>query len=272
MRNTRGFTLIEALMVVSLVGILAAISLVPTRDSLDQARYDETLNHMKQIRTALVGEMSAISTKSRFGYLGDIGALPTITQGLAALLETPTGISSWRTYTQFRINSGWNGPYLFDHFSGEADPSRDAWGTAYVYDPDSDPATVISLGADRATGGTDLNSDITLTIPVNRQQYFVNGLVLDHGNPWSGSLEVEINSPDPASGEIGSRSYTILREDQGAFQFNRVPPGIRSLTFFLPSKASARVTYGPYIITVDQPHTLAVFGTADHPLDLRAAR
>lgn len=258
-------------MVVSLIGILATLSLFPVGETLDQSKYELTLNQMKQIRNALVGEMNSTSVKSRFGYLGDVGGIPSAAEGLSALWAQPSGISTWQMTPGFRIGSGWNGPYLFDQGVSGVDYSKDAWGTAYVYDPDSDPATLTSYGADLVAGGSGLNSDITLTIPQNRQWYSVHGLILDNGNPWSGSLEVEINLPDPTTGDVISKSSTIVSGDDGAFLFEKIPPGIRSLTLYLPTKNSPTVTYGPYIITVDQPHTLVIYGTADHQLDLSAA-
>jgi type II secretion system protein G len=271
MRDKRGFTLIETLMVVSLIGILASLSILPVGDTLDQSKYELTLNQMKQIRNALVGELNSTSTKSRFGYLGDVGGLPSAAEGLKALWEQTSGISSWQMTPEFRIGSGWNGPYLFDQGISGVDYTKDAWGNSYLYDPDSDPATLTSYGADLAAGGSGLNSDITLTIPKNRQSYSVHGLILDNGDPWSGSLEVEINLPDPTTGDIVSKSSTIVSGDQGAFLFDKITPGIRSLTFYLPTKNAPTVTYGPYIITVDQPHTLVIYGTAGHQLDLSAA-
>ena len=272
MLGRQGFTLIEILMVMALIGILATLSLIPLNDSLDQAKFDQTLNQMKQIRSALVGEMlNSNSTKLRFGYLGDLGKLPTTAQGLTALWEQPSGFDPWESDAPSRIGSGWNGPYLMDQGVAGVDYAKDAWSTPYVYDPDSDPVTLISRGADRGVGGTGINADITLTLPLNRLNYTVHGVMLDHGNPWSGSCDVEINYPHPDTGKITSKSYTIQSTDSGAFAFDHIPPGVRSITFFLPSKSSPVVTYGPYIITVDQPHTLVKFGTADHPLDLTSA-
>ncbi len=271
MRGSRGFTLIETLMVVGLIGILATLSLVPIGDSLDQAKYDRTLAQMMTIRGALLGEKLSSSTKVSFGYLGDLGSIPTTAHGLSALWQQPNDLNAWKITPEFRMGTGWNGPYLFDQGAGGVDYSKDAWGNSYVYDPDSDPATLTSYGADQAAGGFGLNSDITLTIPLLRQKYNLHGLILDQGNPWSGSLEVELNLPDPATGDVGTKSYTIESSDAGAFLFEKVPPGIRSVTLFLPTKTAASVTYGPYLVTVDQPHTLLLLGTAAHPLDLSAA-
>ncbi len=271
MRDKTGFTLIETLMVISLIGILAALSMIPIGDTLDQKKYDITVNQMNLIRSALLGEMSANPAKSRFGFLGDLGALPTSVQGLKALWEIPADIESWKLSPEFRTGSGWSGPYLTDQGTGGVDYTKDAWGNPYLYDPDSDPATLTSYGADQAAGGTGLNSDITLTIPKARQQYTLHGLILKSGGQWSGSLDVELNVPDPTTGTLATRDTTISSGDQGAFVFNKVPPGVRSLTLYLPSKAHPGVTYGPYIVTVDQPHTLVIYGTAEHPLDLSAA-
>jgi len=271
MRDERGFTLIELLMVLGLLGILATFSLLPVGDTLDQAKFDSTVNQMRRIRNALIGEMNSPGSKSHFGYIGDMGALPTVTQGLTALWSIPDGYDPWGLKDEARIGVGWNGPYLGDQGVAGVDYSKDAWGTSYVYDPSADPITLTSYGADRASGGTGLNADITLTIPFNRIQYSVHGVILKSGNPWSGSLEVEIHYPDPDSSSVISRSIVIGSGDSGAFRFDKIPPGIRSITLYLPDKSTSTVVYGPYIVSVDQPNTLVKFGTAEHPLDLSAA-
>jgi type II secretion system protein G len=271
MNDRRGFTLTETMMVLSLIGILVALSTLPIGDSIDQAKYDRTLDRMKRIRAALIGEPQSPSKRSSFGYVGDVGSLPSLTQGLSALWSKPSEIIAWQTHSSQRSWTGWNGPYLIDQGLMGVDYSNDAWETPFEYNPDSDPATLISYGANRLPGGSELDADITLVIPKNRIQYSVHGLLLDKGDPYSGSLEVEINIPDPDTGGLTSKVYSMVPGDLGAFLFEKIPPGVRSLFFHLPTKASPSITYGPYIITVDHPHTLFVYGTAAAPLDLSAA-
>lgn len=271
MRNQRGLTLIEILMALALIGILAALSSMPIGDTLEQAKWDSTLEEMKQIRAALIGETHSTLSRSKFGFLGDMGTLPSSIQGLTPLWIQPAGFNAWTESPAYRIGSGWSGPYLLGQGVSETDYAKDAWETNYVYDADSNPITLTSLGADRVAGGTGLDADLILTIPLNRVSYSVHGVMLNNGTPWTGSCEVEIHYPDPSTAAIKSDLYTIVSGDAGAFTFSNIPPGVRSLSFYLPTKAAPTVTYGPYIISVDQPHTQVIYGTAEHPLDLSAA-
>jgi general secretion pathway protein G len=130
-----GFTLIEVLVVVAILGILAAIVVPRIMDRPDEAR-----------RIAAKADISAIVQALKL-YRLDNGFYPATDQGLAALSQKPTtnpAPGNWKS-----------GGYL------ERVP-RDPWGGEYQY---LNPGVrgeidVFSLGADRARGGEGNGADI----------------------------------------------------------------------------------------------------------------
>ncbi|HVW08605.1 MAG TPA: type II secretion system major pseudopilin GspG [Bryobacteraceae bacterium] len=133
-RNPRaGVTLIEMLVVVTIIALFAAIVGPRLLHRGDQARVVAAKQQIAAFQLAL-GQ-----------YKLDTGTFPTTEQGLAALRQQPQGLDQW------------HGPYL------EKDLANDPWGHPYVYKfpgDHGDEPDVLSYGADGAPGGTDLNADV----------------------------------------------------------------------------------------------------------------
>ena len=134
-RNNRGFTLIEILVVVVILGILAAIVVPKFLDKPDEARITKVATDIKGIEQAL----------GMFKL--DNGYYPTTEQGLAALVSKPT---IGRVPAKYP-----DGGYLK---KVPADP----WGSPYVYlSPGSHgDFDIISYGPDSEAGGEGKNADI----------------------------------------------------------------------------------------------------------------
>ena len=130
----RGFTLIEMLVVITIIGMI--MGLIGPR----------VLNYMSEskVKTAKIQIQSFGNSLDLF-YL-DAGRYPSTSEGLAALVRPPSGVS------------GWGGPYL----KGGNIPN-DPWNTPYVYRSagQNGPYDIISYGADGQEGGTGLAEDIT---------------------------------------------------------------------------------------------------------------
>jgi general secretion pathway protein G len=132
-RNRAGVTLIEMLVVVTIIALFAGIVGLRMWKQADKAR---TTAARAQINTL----MSALSA-----YKMDTGIFPTSEQGLQALRVAPPGVQNWQ------------GPYL------ERELPLDPWGRAYVYNYPSqqgDEPEIISLGADGQPGGDGINADV----------------------------------------------------------------------------------------------------------------
>src|SRR5215470_9850377 len=133
-RTERGFTLVEMLVVITIIALIMA--LVGPR----------VLNYLTEskVKTAKI-QIQSFATALDLFYL-DAGRYPTSAEGLAALVQRGGGIG------------GWNGPYL----KGGNVPN-DPWGKPYVYRSPGEHGAydLVSLGSDGQEGGTGTAADIT---------------------------------------------------------------------------------------------------------------
>ena len=128
-----GFTLIEIMIVVVIIGILGAI-IVPTFMSRpDQARVTAAQTDLRSIAAAL-----DLYRLDNFQY-------PSTEQGLEALVTRPNGFPEPKNYNP--------DGYI------KALPS-DPWGSPYVYERTGAGFNLYSLGADGNEGGEDFDADI----------------------------------------------------------------------------------------------------------------
>jgi general secretion pathway protein G len=136
-RRTRGFTLIEILVVIVVIAILATLVAPNIFQHVGAAKSATAKSQIEMLGTALDA------------YRLDNGRYPTTQQGLNALWEIPT----------IDTPTNWRGPYL-----RKAVPP-DPWGAAYIY---LSPGQVtlngydlLTYGADGRPGGTGEDADIT---------------------------------------------------------------------------------------------------------------
>ena len=131
----RAFTLIEVLVVVAILGILAAIVVPRIMDRPDEAK-----------RVAASADIGAIVQALKL-YRLDNGTYPATDQGLGALVQRPTTNP---------VPSNWKQGGYLDRLP------KDPWGGDYQYlSPGiKGEIDVFSLGADRARGGEGNNADI----------------------------------------------------------------------------------------------------------------
>ena len=251
-----GFTLIEILMVLMLIAIMSTLGIELIADSTNEAKFEETLSRMRQVQNAMIGDpnIREAGIRTSFGFLGDIGAIPTAAQGIAALTAQPApALPVYAINATVRFGFGWNGPYLSQSSTG-LDYTQDGWGRTYTYSPAANPPTFVSLGADGAVGGTGFNQDITFTLSNELRTTTVNGFICDNAGPFTGAnAQVEMNYPNGAA-VLTQSLATLTAVDKGKFSFASVPLGVRSITAYIPSKAGATTTVGPVLITVDRPN------------------
>jgi general secretion pathway protein G len=129
-----GFTLVEMLVVLTIIGLL--VGLVGPR----------VLNYLSEsrVKTARLQIESFGSALDLF-YI-DTGRYPTTSESLEALVQRPPGTDVW------------NGPYV----KGSRIP-LDPWGHAYLYRAPAEkaPYEIVSYGADGREGGTGTAADIS---------------------------------------------------------------------------------------------------------------
>lgn len=266
----KGFTLIEILASIAILSALTVIALSSVDGVIDDARFTQTVREMEQIRNALIGETQRLETglRKNYGYLGDVGALPTTSQGLGVLSSMPSGLSSWAIQNSYGIGMGWRGPYLANTF--DSNFYRDGWGNNYIYTNSGSGATIVSYGADGTAGGTGFDQDITLNIPVAVTQGKLLGYVVEGSGdllgadqiPYSSSAQVFLYYPS-GSGGIASMHMDLSAGNSGKYTFSSVPLGFGALKVFIPNSASASTTLGPAILEINKSATAAVPVTQD---------
>jgi general secretion pathway protein G len=128
-----GFTLIEIMVVILILGLLATLVVQSLRGATDKAKRTKAMADIAELKTALDR------------YYIDNGSYPTSDQGLNALVNPPSAGNVPANYEE--------GGYI------RRIPS-DPWGNQYVYQSDGNNYTLKSLGADGAEGGAGKNADI----------------------------------------------------------------------------------------------------------------
>jgi general secretion pathway protein G len=131
--NESGITLIEMLVVVTIISLFAALVIPKFFGKVDTARRAATHALINSFMTALGA------------YKLDTGTFPPTELGLQALRVKPESMAQWA------------GPYL------PQDVPLDPWGNPYLYKypgEHGDEPDVISLGADGQPGGEGNNADI----------------------------------------------------------------------------------------------------------------
>jgi general secretion pathway protein G len=133
-RRQAGVTLIEMLVVVTIIALFAALVAPSMFRQGDKARVTATHAQINNLKTALGA------------YKLDTGVFPSTEQGLQALRTAPPNQSQWA------------GPYL------QMDIPNDPWGHPYIYKfpgDHGDEPDIFSYGADGQPGGDGINADIT---------------------------------------------------------------------------------------------------------------
>jgi prepilin-type N-terminal cleavage/methylation domain-containing protein len=220
--NSRGFTLIELVVVIMIAAILAAVAVKKIAPVLDTVKVEETKQEMNRLAIAITGnpELRNNGVRTDFGYVGDIGAMPP---DLDALVSNPGSYATWK------------GPYVnnsFEQITG--DYKKDAWQSEYLY---TGGTTVTSTGS-----GNNIIRRLTSSVDEllhNR----IMGTVYDKdgippGNDYKDSLVIRLTFPDGSGGTTTKSSFPDIG---GSFGFDSIPIGNHSIEIvYLPDHDTLR--------------------------------
>src|ERR1700739_3400908 len=132
-RDEAGFTLVEILVVITIIGLIMALVGPRVINYLGEAK-------VKAARIQIESFSSALDL-----YYLDAGRYPSSSEGLTALAQRPGGAATW------------SGPYL----KGGLVPN-DPWGHPYLYRSPGEHGAydIVSYGSDGQEGGTGTAADI----------------------------------------------------------------------------------------------------------------
>lgn len=220
-KQNDGFTMIELVIVIIILGIIGAMATRKMTGSIDNARYEQTKTELDQLAKAIAGNpaLHAKGARTDFGYVGDVGSLPP---DLDALVSNPGGYTTW------------NGPYIETGLTGD-EYKRDGWSSLYVY-------------TDTLLRSTGSGSNIDKTFAPTTSGLLSNsieGFVLDASGQMPGpvykdSMTIQAIYPN---GSGGMALASVNPTSDGSFFFGGIPVGNHTL----------RVIYVPDSDTIIYP-------------------
>lgn len=137
-RLRKGFTMVELMAVLIIIGLLATLVVTKVATKIDQARVTTTKANLKILHSAV----------NQFKM--DTNRFPSEDEGLMEIIEQPSDVANWEP-----------GGYL-----ETTEIPKDGWGNEFIYErfPESGkPFVIKSLGADGEEGGEDYDADLLST-------------------------------------------------------------------------------------------------------------
>jgi prepilin-type N-terminal cleavage/methylation domain-containing protein len=238
-QRSRGFTLLELVVVVAVIGILVAAIAPSMMQRVVDARVDETRDEARILHEAMVGKAG----ENQFGFVGDIGRLPSSFQELAQA----GGLPAYTTSTFRSVGMGWRGPYVNMGVTAN-DYLTDAFGRPYS---GATSGQVRSAGADGVPGNADdivyppnaasISGNVVVTVKTTT----ANKTVVD---PTGYRVELLY-----ASGG----TETSLSDTAAPFSFSNVPMGVHAVRVVKTSNPNAGSIVSQDTITVRPTSTIA---------------
>lgn len=193
-----GFTLLELIVVIALLGLVSSLATDFMVSETNQQRYETTQQRMEKIRYAIIGDVSrTLNGQPVFsGFVADMGATPTFLTQLTQKefcsdgegsneSGCTAGTGTWKTQ-----NANWKGPYL------SSTDLKDGWGNSFTYSnpageeiSSGDDMVITSLGLDKGLGITSTELD---NITYEADQNLIIPASNYAGKPFN--IDIDINT------------------------------------------------------------------------------
>lgn len=239
--RSRGFTLLELVVIVVVIGVLAA-AVAPTflQQILDR-RVEATREEARVLYEAMVGPSTG---ETRFGFVGDIGRLPSSFQELVQA----SGLPPYTTNTVRSVGMGWRGPYV-NVGTSSGDYLNDAFGRPYT---GASSGQVQSAGPD----GTPNNAD-DIVYPPSAPA------VTGEANITVKTTQGSRTLVDPANYQVdlyyaSDGQERVVSQATGPFVFQNVPIGLHAVRIVKLTNPGAGSIVGQDTIVVRAGSTTAV--------------
>jgi len=252
-KSRQGFTLMELLVVLLIIGILSTVALRTIDATRDRSLFDQTTAEMNKLVQAIVGnpDLAYDGKRVDFGFVGDMEYLPP---ELRDLLYNTTGSSLWRGPYVKLMEAGDTVSYLYD-----------GWGQDYTYNHNQ--GQINSEGGGKYTMTVKIADD---TMQLRDNVITGSFLDVDDNPPGVASTSYQVilyyNNPSAHSMLISPYLYAFVNPTAGgSYEIALhpsdplahgwdVPIGIKKLVACIPGGTLPR-----YVTIAPRSHVVADF-------------
>src|SRR3989338_398865 len=228
-QSRSGFTFLTVIIVLAMLGIASGVAAIFGIQLLDVRRERQTHDALDDIKQAIIGNSRLIVNDSRadFGYVGNMGSLPTTIENLYKKGSQPAFTFS----SAKKVGAGWKGPYIAPLIIENFDSlKKDAFGNDYVYSTTqytrADGEVVVAKITSKGEDGTEGNSDDRFVEVLKREVFgTLTGTVTSPVGTAVENASVKLNIP--ASGVLTTLSTTT--DVNGNYSFSNAPFGVYSV-------------------------------------------
>ncbi len=226
LRDSKGFTMGEMVIVIAIIAILAALIAPLAIKQIDQKRFDACREELEVIKKAIVGDSSIVEngTRSSFGFIGDLGREPRTLDDLV----NQNGLPSWQQTSG--VWWGWRGPYINEY--------TDPWGNQYNYQSFYGVSGSLILARIWSDGPDGINNngsgdDMVMEIRMDEGFSMISGNTSDSCGAAMGYTNITIYYPNLTS--LTSVTVSTTQSNPIYNPTNLIPIGVRRLTVQTPT-------------------------------------
>lgn len=196
-KTAAGFTLVEMLLILFILGSLALLTTAIVDGVDDQSRFDQTKSRLEQIRRAVIGDTSRTlnGQPDVRGFVVDMGRLPA---NLAELVSQG-GMPAWDlssvqipgvSSVTIELPGGWRGPYLEVPPTANSTPKfRDGWNNVGGADHAVNFGWIFTLKKEDGLDTTNPNDAVALQVRSHGSDG-ISGVEVDTENPYATDFPV----------------------------------------------------------------------------------